>query len=47
MDLRDEVRVWAAGEAQAMHRLRKVLFTERGIPRNAATVRGYWKHRSA
>jgi NADPH-dependent ferric siderophore reductase len=47
MDLRDEVRVWAAGEAQAMHRLRKVLFTERGLPRNAATVRGYWKHRSA
>lgn len=47
MDLHDGVRVWAAGEAQAMQRLRKVLFTELGLARSVATVRGYWKHRGA
>jgi len=47
MDFSDGARVWAAGEAQAMQRLRKVLFTERGLSRDVATVRGYWKHRSA
>jgi NADPH-dependent ferric siderophore reductase len=38
-------RVWAAGEAGAMQRIRRHLFEERGIPRAAATVRGYWKLR--
>ncbi len=46
MDLNDSTRVWAAGEAQAMQRLRKVLFTKHGLPRSAATIRGYWKHRT-
>lgn len=38
-------RVWAAGEAAAMHRLRGHLFDERGVQRSAASVRGYWKAR--
>jgi len=37
-------RVWAAGEAAAMHRIRRHLFGERALPRAGATVRGYWKH---
>ncbi|MFQ5968503.1 MAG: siderophore-interacting protein [Acidimicrobiia bacterium] len=38
-------RVWAAGEAAAMQRIRRHLFEERDLPRAAATVRGYWKLR--
>jgi NADPH-dependent ferric siderophore reductase len=38
-----DVRVWAAGEASVMQRIRKMLFEEFGLPRSAATVRGYWK----
>lgn len=37
-------RVWAAGEAAAMQRIRRHLFGELGISRTQATVRGYWKH---
>ncbi len=40
--LDDGARVWAAGEAAAMQRLRKHL-TERGIERSRTSVRGYWK----
>lgn len=36
-------RVWAAGEAAAMQRIRRHLFDERRLPRSAAIVRGYWK----
>ena len=36
--------LWIAGEAAAVQRLRKHLFGTRGLPRSAATVRGYWKH---
>jgi NADPH-dependent ferric siderophore reductase len=36
-------RVWAAGEAAAMHKIRRHLFEDRGLPRAQATVRGYWK----
>ncbi len=36
-------RVWAAGEAAAMQRIRQHLFGSRGYPRALATVRGYWK----
>ena len=36
-------RVWAAGEAAAMQRIRRHLFEERGLGRSAAVVRGYWK----
>jgi NADPH-dependent ferric siderophore reductase len=40
----DDARVWVAGEAAAVHRIRRHLFDERGITRSRATVRGYWKH---
>lgn len=39
-----DVRVWAAGEAAAVQRIRRHLFDERGMPRANAVVRGYWKH---
>jgi NADPH-dependent ferric siderophore reductase len=39
-----DVRVWAAGEAAAMQRLRRHLFDERGLSRSQVVVRGYWKH---
>jgi NADPH-dependent ferric siderophore reductase len=38
------VRVWAAGEAAAVQRIRRHLFEERSLPRAQTTVRGYWKH---
>lgn len=37
-------RVWVAGEAAAVQRIRGVLFRDRGLPRFQAAVRGYWKH---
>jgi NADPH-dependent ferric siderophore reductase len=43
-ELPDGTRVWAAGEAAAMQRIRRHLFDERGVPRAHTTVRGYWKH---
>lgn len=39
-----ETRLWAAGEAAAMQRIRRHLFEERRIERRQATIRGYWKH---
>ena len=42
-DFAPDVRVWAAGEAAAMHRIRRYLFEERDMNRSLATVRGYWK----
>ena len=42
--LGEETHVWAAGEAAAVQRIRRILFEERGIPRGRGTVRGYWKH---
>lgn len=41
-DLGEAARVWAAGEAAGVQRIRKHL-TERGIDRSRTTVRGYWK----
>jgi NADPH-dependent ferric siderophore reductase len=38
------VRIWAAGEAAAMQRIRRLLTETRNFPRDQATVRGYWKH---
>lgn len=38
-----DAKVWAAGEAAAVQRIRKHLFDERGLARSQATVRGYWK----
>lgn len=37
-------RVWVAGEAASVQRIRTHLFDERGLPRAQCTVRGYWKH---
>ncbi len=36
-------KVWAAGEAAPMQRIRRHLFEERDVPRADAVVRGYWK----
>ena len=43
-DLEPGIRVWVAGEAAAMQRIRRHLFEDRGLPRSQASVRGYWKH---
>jgi NADPH-dependent ferric siderophore reductase len=43
-DLAPETRVWAAGEAAAVQRIRRHLFEERGFPRSHTSVRGYWKY---
>jgi NADPH-dependent ferric siderophore reductase len=43
-DLVAGLRVWAAGEAAAMQRIRRLLFETRAFPRQHGTVRGYWKH---
>jgi NADPH-dependent ferric siderophore reductase len=42
-ELAPDVRVWVAGEAAAVQRIRRYLFEERGLSRRDATVRGYWK----
>lgn len=42
-DIGPGTRVWAAGEAAEMQRIRRHLFEERDLPRSAAVVRGYWK----
>lgn len=42
-DIEKGHRLWCAGEAAAMHRIRTDLFRERSLPRSQATVRGYWK----
>lgn len=36
-------RIWVAGEAAAVQRVRTHLFEARGVARSVATVRGYWK----
>jgi NADPH-dependent ferric siderophore reductase len=43
-DLAPGGRVWVAGEAAAVQRIRRHLFEERGLPRAQASIRGYWKH---
>jgi len=43
-DLAPATRVWAAGEAAAVQRIRRHLFEDRGVPRAQTSVRGYWKH---
>ncbi len=42
-DLPHGMRVWVAGEAAGVQRIRRHLFEERRLPRSQATVRGYWK----
>ena len=44
VDLVPDMRVWVAGEAAGVQRIRKHLLEERRIPRSQTTVRGYWKH---
>lgn len=41
--LPDGTRLWVAGEAAAVQRIRKYVFDERAIPRAHAVIRGYWK----
>jgi len=36
-------KIWAAGEAAAMQRIRQYLFKDRGIDRSDTMIRGYWK----
>lgn len=43
-ELPPDARVWVAGEAAAVQRIRKDLFEARTFPRARAVVRGYWKH---
>lgn len=44
--LDEGTRVWVAGEAAAMHRVRRHLFRDRGLVRQMVSARGYWKHAS-
>ncbi len=44
VDLAPATRVWVAGEAAAVQRIRKHLFGDVGLPRRQTTIRGYWKH---
>lgn len=44
MQLHPDVRVWAAGEAAAMQRIRQHFFDDHQLPRSQAVIRGYWKH---
>jgi NADPH-dependent ferric siderophore reductase len=43
-DIAADARVWVAGEAAAVQRVRRHLFDDRGIARARTSVRGYWKH---
>lgn len=43
-EIPDGAPVWVAGEAAAVQRIRRHLFDDRGLTRQQATVRGYWKH---
>jgi NADPH-dependent ferric siderophore reductase len=43
-DIDADTRIWVAGEAAAVQRIRRYLFEERGFSRSQATVRGYWKY---
>jgi NADPH-dependent ferric siderophore reductase len=42
-DVVPDARVWVAGEAAAVQRIRRYLFEECGMPRAQTSVRGYWK----
>ncbi len=44
VELEPETRVWAAGEAAAVQRIRRHLFEDRGLPRAHVSARGYWKY---
>jgi NADPH-dependent ferric siderophore reductase len=42
--LTEGTRIWAAGEAAAMQRIRRHILDELGVPRSQTWIRGYWKH---
>jgi NADPH-dependent ferric siderophore reductase len=42
-DIAPGTRIWAAGEAAAMQRIRRHLLDERSLPRSETWIRGYWK----
>lgn len=42
-DIPGNAKVWVAGEAAVVQRIRRHLFDDRGVTRDQATVRGYWK----
>jgi NADPH-dependent ferric siderophore reductase len=42
-DIDAGTKVWVAGEAAAVQRIRRHLFEERDVPRARASIRGYWK----
>jgi len=42
-ELAPGTRIWAAGEAAAMQRIRRHLLDERKLPRSETWIRGYWK----
>lgn len=44
LDIAGGARVWVAGEAAAVQRIRRHLFDQRGLPRPQTSLRGYWKH---
>jgi len=44
VDLDPDSRVWVAGEAAAVQRIRRYLFEDRQLAHAQANVRGYWKH---
>lgn len=43
VDLFPDTRIWVAGEAAGVQRIRRHLFEERDVDRAQAVVRGYWK----
>jgi NADPH-dependent ferric siderophore reductase len=43
VDVAEDERIWVAGEAAAVQRIRRHFFQERGIPRSQTSIRGYWK----
>jgi NADPH-dependent ferric siderophore reductase len=43
-EIAEGTRIWVAGEAASVQRIRKHLFDTLGIPRPHTVVRGYWKH---
>ncbi len=43
-DITEGTRIWAAGEAAAVQRIRRHVLDERAVPRSDTWIRGYWKH---
>lgn len=43
-EIPDGTRIWVAGEAASVQRIRKHLFDTLGVSRSQTVVRGYWKH---